>query len=184
MNFDGANESRPALSAEAEHANTQRPGHNKPSKSRRFMSISLRSHSLSAKPLKNHDMDDTTPMTVLSPRPTESEPWDKKQAKHSLSPFLSPRNRSTIKPQTARKEGTICKTRSHLSVASSICLSSSPLAPKGDEHRLQGQAHSPATDDTYQSVQAQPKSDSSGTKSLLGIPFSPSRTAALTSHPV
>ena len=182
MNFDGASESRPALLAEAEHASIQKSGH-KHTKSRRFMSISSRGHNLSTKPVKNPDIDDTTPMTMLSPRPTESEPWDKKQTQRSLSPFLSPKNRSTNEPQTASNKGTASKTGSHLSVINNVCLSPARLASNEGEDRLEGQGHLPVTDYSYQSVQMQPRKDSA-TKSSLSIPFSPSRTAALTSHPV
>jgi hypothetical protein len=156
MKFDGASDSKPASGFDTEPTSTRT--HNlKPSKLRRYMSISSRRRNQSNKSGTDNANEIPHKQTV-PPRPTDFKPWAKK------------------------REGDLAP-QGHLPVTEDPSQSISLPVAKMNGDGSEGPGDLPMIGDPYHSVQMQPRRDSVF-KSARTVSTSPSRTAALTSHPV
>ncbi|KAJ4985647.1 hypothetical protein SVAN01_08822 [Stagonosporopsis vannaccii] len=150
---------------------------------RRFMSIGSRSRA-GTLPNKLHakaDIDATTPMQTLSPRPDGSQSRLRTQPKRSISNFLL---RTSTDVSKSVKDGASVHTVKGHSPTTELCSTKlAPAAMQGQKVYHQGQEHLPLSGDPYQSVQMQSRKHSP-LKPLYDLPIAASRSAALTSHPV
>ena len=115
-------------------------------------------------------VDDNSPMRVLSPRATEYNP----STSTSTATPRAPRARQRTFSFKHRQSNRISK-------VPSLTASTAPQ-PDANEVLSSG-GDVPVTDAAYQSPLCQPRKDSMGMGGV-GMPTSPTREAALTSHPV
>lgn len=182
MGLDGASDSRPALETVQEHHATPKLEH-KPTKLRRFMSIGSRGSKLSSRVDTDTKPGNTTPLQILSPRPTELEPRAKKHTKRSISTFLLSKTSSANDHEFANDNSDTGTVRGHVPAIKTTAPSLPAAAARKDECSLGSQEYPLVPAKPRQSVQTQQRKDSV-TKSFHDVPLSASRTAALTSHPV
>jgi hypothetical protein len=188
MNFDGSSDSKPTLEANSTQPST-RAQEPKPSRLRRLMSISSRTHRMSKKPEVDEPDTTSTLLNAISPRPTTSDLWSpehRKQHKRSLSAFLLSKNSATHESATATdREESDVQTLARLPTTDSPALSLLLPDVKGDEDDVEGTGHWPvAVGPVCQTEPVQARKDSA-VKSIHVGPVLPStRNAALTSHPV
>ncbi|KAJ4323515.1 hypothetical protein N0V94_001845 [Neodidymelliopsis sp. IMI 364377] len=188
MNFDGSSDSKPTLETNSTQPST-RAREPKPSRLRRLMSISSKTHKTPKKPVVDEPDTTSTLLNTISPRPTTSDLWPaepKKQHKRSLSAFLLSKNSATQEPAavTDREAGGM-QTLAHLPTPDSPALSLLLPDVKGDDDDVEGTGHWPVAVGTVcQTDPVQTRKDSA-VKSIHVGPVLPStRNAALTSHPV
>lgn len=165
MTVDGATASKPTPGLSTEHPTVQKPVR-KPSKLRRYMSIGSRARPPPSKAAKPSEPSAPAPLQLLSPRPTEFEPWAKRHTKRSLSTLLLPRSTSA-RPSDPSPTG----------------ADGARLAAQG---RVSGSETGAKPEETHVSAAAsawQARQDSAR-KMRHSMPASLGRNAALTSHPV
>ncbi|KAF9697133.1 hypothetical protein EKO04_004774 [Ascochyta lentis] len=201
MNPHTPSPSSPTPTPKPEQAAVQNSDH-KPTKLRRLLSIRSRGRHASNKLKKHPEPNDTSAsMTILSPRPTETEPCEKRPPKRSLSSFLlrrssgsrdsvpplspSPSPSPSIVPLPSQTgvRGRELVGQGHLPVTETSCLFPLPLSTaarvEGDTAEGGHELGSPAG-----TVGQKQSRKDSVVKSSRGVSASRSRAAALTSHPV
>ncbi|KAF3048759.1 hypothetical protein E8E11_006796 [Didymella keratinophila] len=187
MHLDGASDSKPALETVHEHHSIPSL-ERKPSKLRRFMSISSRDRKSLNRLNLPTNAGTTPPLQTLSPRPTEFEPGAKKHTKRSISSYLLPRTpASEHQPANANNNNNNnvnASVQGHVPVTETAELSLPAVPGKEDEDRLGNHGHLPVICGNPSLSKHEQARKDSATKSFYDMPLPASRTAALTSHPV